>query len=195
VRVMVIEMSRRGKTFWAWSQAECMEIIGPSYLAFARRYGRSYEAGGQHPARREVPVLAYLLCTPADIDPLLRPFAIAPIARKIFGKVTIEAHVAHLTAALGEWGYQEKNHHDFTACLCYLLLRNRSPHLEALHLSFLETVNHTCTFPCVRGYLFQISRALFALSIISTTSYTKPVHPLVGKRINEWERLRPCEQP
>lgn len=27
------------------------------------------------------------------------------------------------------------------------------------------------------------------------TSYTKPVHPLVGKRIHEWERLRPSEQP
>jgi hypothetical protein len=29
----------------------------------------------------------------------------------------------------------------------------------------------------------------------TTTSYTKPVHPLVGKRINEWEQLRPPEQP
>lgn len=29
----------------------------------------------------------------------------------------------------------------------------------------------------------------------TTTSYTKPVHPLVGKRIQEWERLRPPEQP
>jgi integrase len=26
------------------------------------------------------------------------------------------------------------------------------------------------------------------------TSYTKPVHPLVGQRINEWERIRPSEQ-
>ena len=27
------------------------------------------------------------------------------------------------------------------------------------------------------------------------SAYTKPVHPLVGKRINEWQRLRPPEQP
>jgi hypothetical protein len=27
------------------------------------------------------------------------------------------------------------------------------------------------------------------------TAYTKPVHPLVGQRINEWERVRPSEQP
>jgi integrase len=29
----------------------------------------------------------------------------------------------------------------------------------------------------------------------TSTAYTKPVHPLVGKRIAEWERLRPQEQP
>ena len=126
VRVLVVEMYRRGKTFWAWSEEEWVDIIGPSYTAFARRYGRSYGVG-QHPARRELPVLAYLLCSLADIDPLLGPFAIAPIARKVFGKATIDAHVQQLTAALGAWGYREKNHHDFIACLCYLLLRNRSP--------------------------------------------------------------------
>lgn len=82
VRVMVREMARRGKTFWAWSQEDWLSIIGSSYAAFARRYGRRYGVG-QHPARRELPVLAYLLCTLAEIDPLLSPFAIAPIARKI----------------------------------------------------------------------------------------------------------------
>jgi hypothetical protein len=29
----------------------------------------------------------------------------------------------------------------------------------------------------------------------TTSAYTKPVHPLVGKRINEWEQLRPHAQP
>ena len=28
----------------------------------------------------------------------------------------------------------------------------------------------------------------------TSSAYTKPVHPLVGKRINEWERVRPREQ-
>jgi hypothetical protein len=131
MRVMVIEMYRRGTTFWTWSQEEWMEIIGSSYTAFARRYGRRYGVG-QHPTRRELPVLAYLLCSPSDIDPLLRPFAIAPIARKIFGTQTIDTRVQQLTTVLGTWGYREKNHHDFIACLCYLLLRNHSPQLEAL---------------------------------------------------------------
>jgi hypothetical protein len=166
VRVLVVEMYRRGKTFWAWSEQEWLDIIGPSSSAFARRYGRRYGVG-QHPARRELPVLAYLLCSLADIDPLLGPFAIAPIARKVFGTETIDSHVKLLTAALGAWGYREKNHHDFIACLSYLLLRNHSPQLEDLRLEFLALVNQTCTFPCVRGYLFQISRALAALGLIS----------------------------
>jgi len=166
MRVMVMEMYRRGKTFWAWSEEEWIDIIGSSYAAFARRYGRTYGVG-QHPTRRELPVLAYLLCSPTTIDPLLGPFAIAPIARKVFGTQTIDTHVQQLRAVLGTWGYREKNHHDFIACLCYLLLRNRSPQLEALSSEFLETVNQTCTFPCVQGYLFQISRALAALGLIS----------------------------
>src|SRR5712691_3794742 len=29
----------------------------------------------------------------------------------------------------------------------------------------------------------------------TSTAYTKPVHPLVGKRIKEWEQMRPREQP
>lgn len=111
IRVLVVEMYRRDKTFWAWTETEWMDIIGPSYPAFARRYGRRYGVG-QHPARRELPVLAYLLCSLADLDPLLGPFAIAPIARKVFGKATIDAHVKLLTTALRTWGYREKHHHD-----------------------------------------------------------------------------------
>jgi integrase len=191
MRVMVMEMHRRGKTFWAWSEEEWIDIIGSSYTAFAQRYGRRYGVG-QHPTRRELPVLAYLLCTPADIDPLLLPFAIAPIARKIWGSETVDTCVQQLTAILGTWGYGEKHHHDFIACLCYLLLRNRSPQLEALTSEFLETVNQTCTFPCVRGYLYQISRALFALGIIrrplpdpkrATRSVTSEID---GKISDEW---------
>lgn len=191
MRVLVVEMYRRDKTFWAWTETEWMDIIGPSYPAFARRYGRRYGVG-QHPARRELPVLAYLLCSLADLDPLLGPFAIAPIARKVFGKETIDAHVKLLTTALSTWGYREKHHHDFIACLCYLLLRNRSPQLEDLHLELLETVNQTCTFPCVRGYLFQISRALFALGIISRPlpdpkRAARPVTSEIdGKISDEW---------
>lgn len=108
VRVMVVEMAHRGKSFWAWSEAEWLDIIGPSYEGFARRYRRSYGGGRQHPARRELPVLTYLLCSPRILDPLLAPFAIAPIARKVFGTERIDSQVKRLSAALSAWGITKK---------------------------------------------------------------------------------------
>ncbi len=35
LRVMAMEMYYRGKTFWAWQDAEWIEIIGPSTTSFA----------------------------------------------------------------------------------------------------------------------------------------------------------------
>ncbi len=166
LRVMAMEMYYRGKTFWAWQDAEWIEIIGPSTTSFAARYGRTCRGRQLHPARREIPVIAYLLCPPADIDPLLVPFAITSMARKIWGEETLAAHVQRLTAVLRTWGYNEKHPVKFIACTAYLLLRNRSPSLETLTDELLETVNQTCTIPSVRDRLFQVSRALAALGLI-----------------------------
>ncbi len=162
LRVMAMEMYYRGKPFWAWQDAEWIEIIGPS----TARYGRTCRGRQLHPARREIPVIAYLLCPPADIDPLLVPFAITSMARKIWGEETLAAHVQRLTAVLRTWGYNEKHPVKFIACTAYLLLRNRSPYLETLTDELLETVHQTCTIACVRDRLFQVSRALAALGLI-----------------------------
>ena len=165
-RVMAMEMYYRNKTFWAWQDAEWIEIIASSTAAFGARYGRTYKGRQLHPARREIPVLAYLLTTPADIDPLLAPFTITSTTRKIWGDETLSTHVQRLTAVLRTWGYQEKHPVKFTACIAYLLLRNRSPYLETLTDDLLETVNQTCIIPSVRDRLFQVSRALAALGLI-----------------------------
>lgn len=166
LRVMAMEMHYRGKAFWAWQDAEWTEIIGSSMAAFGERYGRIYKRRQWHPARREIPVIAYLLTTPADIDPLLAPFTITSTARKIWGEEVLSAHVQRLTSILRTWGYQEEHPVKFTACIAYLLLRNRSPYLETLTDELVETVNQTCTIPSVRERLYQVSRALAALGLI-----------------------------
>ncbi len=166
LRVIAMEMHYRDKTFWAWQDAEWTQIIGSSTAAFGARYGRTYKGRQLHPARREIPILAYLLTTPVDIDPLLAPFTVTSTARKIWGDETLSAHVRRLTGVLRTWGYQEKHPVKFTACIAYLLLRNRSPYLETLTDELVETVNQTCTIPSVRDKLFQVSRALAALGLI-----------------------------
>src|SRR6266702_6510555 len=70
-----------------------------------------------------------------------------------------------LTAVLSAWGYQEKHPVKLTACIAYLLLRNRSPYLEMLTDELLETVNQTCIISSVRDRLYQVSRALAALGL------------------------------
>jgi integrase len=166
LRVMAMEMHYRDKTFWAWQDEEWIEIIGSSTAAFGERYGRTYRGRQLHPARREIPVIAYLLTTPTDIDPLLAPFTITSTARKIWGEETLLAHVQRLMAVLSAWGYQEKHPVKLTACIAYLLLRNRSPYLEMLTDELLETVNQTCIIPSVRDRLYQVSRALAAWGLI-----------------------------
>jgi integrase len=166
LRVMAMEMHYRDKTFWAWQDEEWIEMIGSSTAAFGERYGRTYRGRQLHPARREIPVIAYLLTTPTDIDPLLAPFTITSTARKIWGEEPLLAHVQRLTAVLSAWGYQEKHPVKLTACIAYLLLRNRSPDLEMLTDELLETVNHTCIIASVRDRLYQVSRALAALGLI-----------------------------
>jgi integrase len=166
LRVIAMERYYRGKTFWAWQDAEWIEIIGSSTVAFGERYGRTYQGRQWHPARREIPVIAYLLTTPTDIDPLLAPFTITSTARKIWGEEALSAQVQRLTAVLSAWGYQEKQPVKLTACIAYLLLRNRSPSLETLTDELLETVNQTCNITSVRDRLYQVSRALAALGLI-----------------------------
>src|SRR5437870_1335105 len=53
LRVMAMEMHYRGKTFWAWTDVEWIQIIGSSTAAFGARYGRTYKGRQWHPARRE----------------------------------------------------------------------------------------------------------------------------------------------
>src|SRR5205085_9531856 len=98
--------------------------------------------------------------------PLLAPFTVTSTARKIWGDETLSAHVRRLTGVLRTWGYQEKHPVKFTACIAYLLLRNRSPYLETLTDELVETVNQTCTIPSVRDRLYPVSRALAALGLI-----------------------------
>src|SRR5207247_9034222 len=114
-----------------WSDEEWREIMGSSNSTFAQRYGRTYGTHQQHPARRELVVLAYLLCSPITIDPLLGPFAIAPIARKVWGAEILDAQVKLLTAVLRKLGYHEKHPVQFIACKRYLLFLNGMPRLES----------------------------------------------------------------
>jgi len=166
IRLMLIEMHRRGTAFWGWTLEEWCESICPSNASFLMRHGRA-NSRHHHDARPYLPYLAYLLCPLPTLDPLLERVEITPLARKVFGEERIGVAVQRLRSVLSSWGYQQKEQRSFDACVGYLLLRNRSPHLEDLSSELLDAVDQTCTLPCVQRTIYQISRALHALGAIN----------------------------
>jgi integrase len=166
-RVMASEMHRRGTAFWAWSCEEWLESIGATPAAFASRYASHPQQPCDYRARGHLPVLAYLLCSVEPISTLIETVDVFPLAQKIFGREKIDEAVQRLAAVLNSWGYHQQQRQHFIGCVCYVLLRNRSPHLEDLSSELLESVNQTCQVGCVQRKLPQVARALFALGCIT----------------------------
>jgi hypothetical protein len=167
IRVLLFEMHRRGTAFWAWSGEDWLESACSDPTTFALRYGRSCDAGNIDQARRFLPVLTYLCHLPPDIDAWLQFFIPHALARRIFGRAAIDDAVEQLVAILRSWGYDPKLRDNFRTCVCYLFLRNQSPHLQDLSSDFLEIVAQKCTVPSVQNYLYRVSRALHALGFIA----------------------------
>ncbi len=166
VRVMCIEMHRRGTAFWGWTIEDWCESMGSSNRAYAQRYGYKWDVG--YGARTKLPVVVYLLCPHLEIDPLFRLVELAPLARKIFGESAVDTAVDQIITVLRSWGYQTTTDRKaLTGAVSYLLLKNRSASLADLTTSFLESVAQTCTIACVQEFLFRISRALYALEVIA----------------------------
>jgi hypothetical protein len=170
VRVLLVEMQRRHVAFWGWTLEQWQESIGPNQRAFVQRYGLH--------GRHYLPLLAYLLEVLPDASPLFELVQIPSAAQKIFGKEVIDEAVERLMAILRSWGYQQKKRQPFIACVCYVLLRNKSPRLEDLSSEVLEGASQMCKHFSVRRHLLQMSQALFALGLIKT-----PLPDVRGERL------------
>ena len=162
IRFICLEMYRRNKTFWAWTQEEWKEIMYSDEASFAQQLGQTRIGN----IRNVLLALVYLLDMVPDPSSLFSFSAIPPLARKIFGKEMIEKAVAQITTVRQSWGYQQKDTGKLTTCICYLLLRNRSPYLEDLRSELIEEIDRTTELVNVREFLFQVSRMLFTLGII-----------------------------
>lgn len=167
VRAVMTDMVARGTPFWAWSLDEWRESIGEDLTMSARHYGWQGKRG--HPARQFLPAIAYLLDVHPDAGTLIDPIGITAFARRIFGQEALDAAIAPLLTILHSWGYTHTNKTvtRFGTCVCYLLVQNRSPYLEDVSIELLERYAQPCTPDSVRRHLFQVSRALNALGIIS----------------------------
>jgi integrase len=167
-RVLCREMERRETAFWGWSEEEWREMLGVDIPSFAARFDWTPSNSHAICARSYLPALAYFLCPQLSMKPLLEFVEIYTFAMKIFGDEAIVDAVQRIIEVLESWGYRPKSDgKNITACVCYFLLVNRSPYLEDLSFEQLAEANQATAIYSVKHNVWKLSRALFALGIIS----------------------------
>ena len=96
IQVMLLEMHRRGTSFWAWSSTDWIETIGKSQEEFQQRFDKVQ--GRQH-----LLAISYVLLEFMDFWGL--PFERSGLATKVFGKDRVNAEIERILITLGEQGY------------------------------------------------------------------------------------------
>ena len=163
-RLLLLEIQRRRKTFWAWTIEEWCEIITPTRAAFAQRY-----VGDEaHDGRSQLVALAYLLCPDLPVARLLAGIQCYALARNVFGENVLRQEIERVKTILQSWGYRQQYQLDLLSTLSYLFLFNRSPLLGDLSTEVLEKAASTCP---LRGNTqhawYKLSRALAGLGLIN----------------------------
>ena len=122
--VILQEVACRQTTFWAWTVADWIEIIGQSGHEYRQRYQLTH-------CRQDLLAIAYVLCRFMDFWSLR--FEKYTFATRVFGQDTVDTAVQLVLKTLGQLGYgSDYDSFKYHATVCTALLANRSPHLEDL---------------------------------------------------------------
>jgi len=128
VGIMLRECDREGLSFWGWSPATWIRVLGTSNRAFVAAYPSSRGGSVRHCAM----ALAYLLRCFDALDDLGR-YRRFVLAGKVFGQTQVAASLARLDGVLAGWGYASADAGSaFARILSWALLAQGSPHLEDL---------------------------------------------------------------
>ncbi len=159
IAVLVLEMHRRQRAFWAWTSEEWVETLCTSGGAFDRRF-HVPRAPRQH-----LIALSYLLCGFTDLA-ALGLFDRLALARKVFGRERVDEAIRRVVETVTGWGYYV-SHAELSLHrpVCEALLANRSPRLEEVSAGLLARLRQGADRHVREGYLV-FSRALFGLGVI-----------------------------
>lgn len=131
LQLMLVEMHRRRTSFWAWSSADWLVIIGKNHADFCQRFEQG--TGRQH-----LLAIAYVLLEFMDFWELR--FEKCSLANKVFGRVLVESTIDEVLQALKAQGYESYGNesHKYRAVICEAFLSNRSPYLKDLTTESLD---------------------------------------------------------
>ena len=157
--------SRRTRlTFWAWSPATWVEVLGADQRSLQQAFSGWLDGA----VRPYLIGLAYLLGGFSAFG-LLGPFNRIAVATRIFGPSLVKQAVDQVMAVLRDWGYHSAHSREtFPGLVCFLLLLNRSPYLSDLTTEAVEQYRrHEAISLQKRSGLYGVQRALAALGHIA----------------------------
>jgi hypothetical protein len=113
LRILVLEMHRRQKAFWGWSQGQWAEMLCPSAAEFLSRHT------SEHDCRSNLVAFGYLLNLFDDFN-ALGPFRRSTLAENIFGAVRLARAFGRVIEAIRRCGYQSHKAHGESIRQCPL---------------------------------------------------------------------------
>jgi len=102
LKILLPEIARRQRTFWAWTTDEWAETLCPTHTLFAKRHRRA--SPSLRNSRPHLFALGYLCRCIKDSRPLGR-FHTLLLAQKVFGQDRVNQSVQRVTQVLSSWGY------------------------------------------------------------------------------------------
>ncbi|MBV9691665.1 MAG: site-specific integrase [Ktedonobacteraceae bacterium] len=198
IRAFVLEMNRRGSSFWAWDESIWVEFIASTLEQFNTRLGWSWKRHSKPGSgtRMRVLLAAYLLEKLPDIRVCGDDLPYTKLARLVFGEQRVQAAIDRIVTPLSRIGYSSHKEHKITRAICIVLLLNRSPLLEDITEEHIRWVH--ATTPRDQYEIATFSRVLVTLGILNTgiaKSTTGPIPVLSsadGTLSPEWEEW--CQQ-
>jgi site-specific recombinase XerC len=164
IRALILEMHRRGRSYWSWDDEEWVETIGPTMKSFIPQHDAKVVTARQH-----LFGVAYVLTgfTAFDRFPL-HGIELTTLALAVFGRESMANSLKRILGVLTKWGYKPSIQGKIHTALAYTLLKIRSPRLEDITFELLVDLNRRAQTKYALTQLYPLSRALADLKIIRT---------------------------
>lgn len=176
------------RSFWVWSPAQWLELIGRDQAQFLR----SAPPWADESVRPCLVAHAYLLGGFTDFNALGK-FSRTALAWRVFGRAHVDAALGELREVLAGWGYRVGCDEDklLPTVACQLFLLNRSPHLADLSNDLFERVRADRLLPEHHfTVLHSMQRAAAALGLCEAPVSARRAATVEGvpARWEDWVR-------
>lgn len=180
IRAIIIEIDRRQKAYWGWTEAEWFDFIQPSLEAFNNRVGWQWTADSKSSSgtRTRIAAIGYLFGGIADPRKACE-FKRIELAEIMFGKTLVADAIERIRAVLRPLGYSPYEVDKIATPICEMLLVNKSPFLEDLTVAVTQRI-YDNTLPSMQNEIGLATRALAKLGVIEQEIPEKRTGPARG---------------